>query len=201
MSNTMVRARAAASPRIDVAVLEVDRRAHRLEALDVLVDRPQADRAAAGQRNARLAGAREQRSQREDRRAHRLHQLVRRERPVDRARRRASPRPASRVSSATPICASSVCIVSHVVQAAAHWSACSGSDDSSAAHRSGNAAFLAPDTRTSPVERRARLRSPAYPCRLCALPTVTGVSVVHRQRVDLLAHPIAERRVDRAGGA
>ncbi len=71
---------------VDVAVRQIDLRAHRLQALDVLVDRPQADRAAAGQRHARLAGARDQRSEREDRRAHRLHELVRRERPVDRRR-------------------------------------------------------------------------------------------------------------------
>ena len=69
----------------DVAVLQVDRRAHRLQALHVLVDRPQPDRAAAGQRHARLAAAREQRSEREDRRAHRLHELVRRQRPADAA--------------------------------------------------------------------------------------------------------------------
>ena len=52
----------------------------------MLIDGPQADRAAAGQRHARLACARDQRSEREDRCAHRLHELVRRERPVDRRR-------------------------------------------------------------------------------------------------------------------
>ncbi len=76
--------RAAQAPRgIDVAVLEVDRRAHRLQALHVLVDGAQADRAAARQRHARLAAAREQWPQRKDRRAHRLHQFVGRQRPVD----------------------------------------------------------------------------------------------------------------------
>jgi hypothetical protein len=64
-------------------VLEVDLGAHRLQPLDVLVDRPQPDRAAAGQRHARLAAARDQRAQREDRRAHRLDQLVWRQRPID----------------------------------------------------------------------------------------------------------------------
>ena len=64
-----------------------------LAQMGVKVDRPQADRAAAGQRHARFAAAREQRPQRQDRRAHRLHQLVRRERPVDASPRRASRAP------------------------------------------------------------------------------------------------------------
>jgi hypothetical protein len=36
---------------MDVALLDVDLGAHRLQALDVLVDRPRADGAAAGQRH------------------------------------------------------------------------------------------------------------------------------------------------------
>ena len=48
-----------ARARVDVAVLEIDLGAHRLQALDVLVHGPQADRAAAGQRHARLAAARD----------------------------------------------------------------------------------------------------------------------------------------------
>ncbi len=68
---------------IDVAVIEVDRGAHGLQALDVLVDGAQSDRTATGKRHARLAAASEQRTERQDRRAHRLHELVGRERPVD----------------------------------------------------------------------------------------------------------------------
>ena len=62
---------------VDVAVRRASiSRAHRLEALEVLVDRPRADRAAAGQRHARPAVARDQRPEHEHRRAHRLDQLV-----------------------------------------------------------------------------------------------------------------------------
>jgi hypothetical protein len=69
--------------RADVAILQVDVHTHRLQALDVLIDRPQPDRASAGERDARFAATRDQRSERENRGAHRLHELVRRERPVD----------------------------------------------------------------------------------------------------------------------
>ena len=41
--------------RDDIALFEIDLRAHRLEALDVQIDRPRADGATAGQRNLRLA--------------------------------------------------------------------------------------------------------------------------------------------------
>ena len=63
---------------IDVAVLERDLRAHRLEPLQVLIDRPRADRAPAGHRHARPPVARDQRPEHEHARAHRLHQVVRR---------------------------------------------------------------------------------------------------------------------------
>ena len=53
-----------------------DLRAHRLQALDVQVDRARTDGAAARQRNARLAEARERRPQHQDGRAHGLHHLV-----------------------------------------------------------------------------------------------------------------------------
>jgi hypothetical protein len=59
-------------------VLDADVGAHRPQALDVLIDRTRADRAAAGQRHPSLAEARQQRAQHQDRRAHRLHQFVRR---------------------------------------------------------------------------------------------------------------------------
>ena len=59
-----------------VAVLDRDLGAHRLQALDVLVDRARADGAAARQRHLGLAEARQQRTQRQHRRAHGLDQLV-----------------------------------------------------------------------------------------------------------------------------
>jgi hypothetical protein len=59
-------------------VLERDLGAHRGEALEVLVDRAGADRAAAGQRHAAVAVARDQRPEDEHAGAHRLDQLVRR---------------------------------------------------------------------------------------------------------------------------
>ena len=68
---------------LDVAVLDRDLGAHRLQALDVLVDRTRADRAAAGQRHRRVAKAGQQRAQHHDRGAHRLDQLVRRVELVD----------------------------------------------------------------------------------------------------------------------
>ena len=70
--------RAAQPPRarVDVAVLELDARPHRLQALEVLIDRARADRAAARQRHARAAVARDQRPQHQHRRAHGLDQLV-----------------------------------------------------------------------------------------------------------------------------
>ena len=48
---------------VHVAVLDGDGRPHRLQAFDVLVDRPQPDGAAAGQRDLGLAAAREQRAE------------------------------------------------------------------------------------------------------------------------------------------
>ena len=61
-----------------VAVLDLDLRAHGLQALDVLVHRPRADGAATRQRHPRAAKARQQRAQHQHRRAHGLDQLVRR---------------------------------------------------------------------------------------------------------------------------
>ncbi len=138
--------------RADVTVLEVDLDAHRGEPLHVLVDGAQADRAAAGQRDARLAAARDERPQRQDRRAHRLDELVGGERPVD-PRRIECDRARCRRSCATPICASSVCIVRTSFNRGTLVST-SGSDDSSAAQRIGSAAFFAPETRTSPTKGR-----------------------------------------------
>ncbi|CFN67231.1 Uncharacterised protein [Bordetella pertussis] len=65
------------------AVLDLDLGAQRRQPLDVLVDRPLADRAAARQADAGLAEAGQQRAQHQDRGAHGLDQLVRRFQVVD----------------------------------------------------------------------------------------------------------------------
>ncbi|CAG4927213.1 unnamed protein product, partial [Acidocella sp. C78] len=61
---------------VDIAAIEGDLGAHRLQPLEVQVDRAGADRAAAGQRHARLAGARQQRAQHQDRGAHLAHDVI-----------------------------------------------------------------------------------------------------------------------------
>ena len=58
------------------ALLDLDLRAHRLQALDVLIDRPLANGTAPGQRHAGLTEARQERPQHQDGRAHRLDQLI-----------------------------------------------------------------------------------------------------------------------------
>ncbi len=62
---------------LGVAVRDIDDRTELAQAVDVQVHRPAADGAAAGQRDARLAEAREQRPEHEERGAHRLHEIVR----------------------------------------------------------------------------------------------------------------------------
>ena len=69
--------------RLDVALLDADLGAERLQALHVLIDRPQPDRAAARQRHARVPAAGEERPEDQNRGPHRLHELVRRERLVE----------------------------------------------------------------------------------------------------------------------
>jgi hypothetical protein len=71
---------------VDVAFLEIDLGAELRQALEVQVDRPVADGAAAGQRHSRPAAARQQRPQHQDRGAHLAHQLVGRRRVGDFAR-------------------------------------------------------------------------------------------------------------------
>ena len=69
----------------------------------------------------------------------------------------------------------------------------SGFAVSSAAHMIGSAAFFAPETRTSPSSGRP----PVIACQLIhRLLPLLGRERLHRQRVDLLAHALAERRVD-----
>jgi hypothetical protein len=60
----------------DVPVFDGDLRAHRLQPLDVLIDRTRADGAAAGQRHTGLAETRQQRAQHQDRGPHGLDQIV-----------------------------------------------------------------------------------------------------------------------------
>ena len=67
----------------DVAALDVELRAERLEPHQEEVDRPRADGAAAGQRHARLVHAREQRPDHPEARAHARDELVGRGRVDD----------------------------------------------------------------------------------------------------------------------
>jgi len=67
---------AARRARRDVAVLELELRAERRQALEVLIDGARADGAAAGQGDARPPPAREERPEDHHRGAHRLHELV-----------------------------------------------------------------------------------------------------------------------------
>ncbi len=62
--------------RVHVAALDANARAHRLQAFHMLVDRPQADGAAAGQRDPGPAAARKQRAEHQHRGAHGLHEVV-----------------------------------------------------------------------------------------------------------------------------
>src|SRR5438067_2159638 len=66
----------------------------------------------------------------------------------------------------------------------------SGSAVRSAAHMIGNAAFFAPETRTSPSSGRPpRSRS------LSTGAPLLGRECAHRKRMDLLAHALAKRRI------
>ncbi|MNO64464.1 hypothetical protein D3C76_551920 [compost metagenome] len=68
---------------LDVAALDGDLRAHRLEAADVQVDRTRTDGATARQRHLSLAEARDHRAEHQDRSAHGFHQLVRCDQGLD----------------------------------------------------------------------------------------------------------------------
>ena len=70
---------------IDIAAIEADFGAHQLQALEVQVHRPRADRAAAGQRDAGLPHARQQRAEHQDGGTHLAHDVVRRLGAGDRA--------------------------------------------------------------------------------------------------------------------
>ena len=64
-------------------MLDGDFSAHRLQALDVLVDRPESDRTTTRERDASLAAARRQRPEHQNGCAHGAHELVRRDRRRD----------------------------------------------------------------------------------------------------------------------
>src|SRR4051812_30691210 len=87
----------------------------------------------------------------------------------------------------TPICPSSRSMVLTSFSCGAFASA-SGSRVSSAAHSNGSAAFFAPEMRTSP-------ESGAPPSMTSLSMRLLGRERAHRERVDLLAHALAERRV------
>src|SRR5690606_17437482 len=62
---------------------------------------------------------------------------------------------------------------------------------SSAAHRIGNAAFLAPDTVISPFRRR-----PPMILSLSMLAVLVRCQGLHGKRVNFFFHPVAQRRVN-----
>src|SRR5438128_2491918 len=99
-------------------------------------------------------------------------------------------RPSAAGSTATPIWRSNFAIVRTSISCGTLESR-RGCALRSAAHMIGSAAFFAPETRTSPSSGRPpRMRSLS-----------TGAPFLrregaHRQRVDLFAHALAERRID-----
>ena len=76
VSKTMCAPCRRSCPCPDVAVAPRDVRTHRLQPLDVQIDGPRADRAAARQRDVGLTESGDQRTEHENRRAHRLDQFV-----------------------------------------------------------------------------------------------------------------------------
>src|SRR5204863_9561194 len=99
-------------------------------------------------------------------------------------------RPSAAGSTTTPVWRSNFAIVRTCISCGTLESR-KGCALRSAAHMIGSAAFFAPETRTSPSSGRPpRMRSLS-----------TGAPLLrreraHRERVDLLAHAIAERGVD-----
>ena len=136
-----------------VAVLDADLGAQRLEALQVLIDRPRADRAAARQRHLGATVARDQRARARARsrasaaRARTAPRADRRQRS-----RRRAPRGLSTVTS-RPEEPEQRRRGVDVAQPGTLRSRLSPSE-SSVAHRIGSAAFFAPPTRIRPASRR-----------------------------------------------
>src|SRR5437764_1265692 len=99
-------------------------------------------------------------------------------------------RPSAGGSAATPIWRRSFAIV-RVSMRCGTFDRRSGLSVRSAAHMIGSAAFFAPETRTSPSSERPpwmRSLSTGFP--------LLRRQRAHRQRVDFLAHALAERRID-----
>src|SRR3981189_3493900 len=93
-------------------------------------------------------------------------------------------------STPTPIWPRSFAMVATSISCGTFESA-SGRALRSAAHMIGSAAFFAPEILTSP----SSLRPPEMRSLSTAWPRL-GSEVFHRQRMDLFAHAIAERRID-----
>ena len=138
-------------PRVDVAGLHLDVGAERVQCLEMQVDRPRADRAAAGQRHARRAEARQQRRQHENAGAHAADHVVGRLRVAGSARIQHQHPPGPRVA-ATPNSRIRASMVSTSVTSGTFPNS-SGSELSSAAAICGSAAFFAPRTWTEPSMR------------------------------------------------
>src|SRR5688572_4285154 len=98
-------------------------------------------------------------------------------------------RPSPR-STPTPIWPSSFAMV-ETSRSCGRLESASGFSVSSAAHMIGRAAFFAPEMRTSPSSGR-----PPVIFSLSILLPFFGRQRLHRERVDLLAHAIAERLVN-----
>src|SRR6185369_4621777 len=96
--------------------------------------------------------------------------------------------PGSDASIATPICDNSDCIVRTSLRRGTLRNV-TGSGDSKAAHNSGSAAFFAPEARISP---RSGVPPVILSLSIAALRPLRRGERLHRQRVDLLAHAVAE---------
>src|SRR6266446_534411 len=99
-------------------------------------------------------------------------------------------RPSAGGSAATPIWRSSFAMV-RTSMSCGTFDSRKGCDVRSAAHMIGRAAFFAPETRSSPSRDR--------PPRMRSLSTGTPLlrrQRAHRERMDLLAHALAERAID-----
>src|SRR5205807_3767153 len=99
-------------------------------------------------------------------------------------------RPSAGGSAATPIWRRSFAIV-RVSMRCSTFDRRSGLSVRSAAHMIGSAAFFAPETRTSPSSER-----PPWMRSLSTGAPLLRRERAHGQRVDLLAHALAERRID-----
>src|SRR5665213_1501806 len=95
----------------------------------------------------------------------------------------------------TPICVSSFCIVRTSFNCGTLVSF-SGSADSSDAHSSGSAAFLAPEMTTSPARRVPPSMTSLSTWRTPLRHPFLGRQRRHRQRMHFLAHALAEGGVD-----